>query len=181
MDFSCDECGGCAINLPEGLDDNASVVCHRCGKALCTWAEFKERTHQVLTEGGRKLKHEPAGSQTTTGTDVHLPDKPRVLAFIPFSPKGQDRGDKSQPLRPVSDLRRVRVEARQPFCIYRHAWLEGIVSKQRDCGSRSRTRVISVSVAAPSLRSGVCAAGALAISRPATGLTFVQGMGFAGP
>ena len=84
MDFSCDECGGCAINLPEGLDDNASVVCHRCGKALCTWAEFKERTHQVLTEGGRKLNHEPAGSQTTNGTEVDLPDKPRVLAFDPF-------------------------------------------------------------------------------------------------
>ena len=40
--------------------------------------------HQVLTEGGRKLNHEPAGSQTTNDPDVDLPDKPRVLEFDPF-------------------------------------------------------------------------------------------------
>jgi hypothetical protein len=50
MHFSCDECGSVAVELPKELDEGASVLCCRCRKALCTWAEFKDRARQVIGE-----------------------------------------------------------------------------------------------------------------------------------
>jgi hypothetical protein len=109
MEFGCENCGCSAVTLPEELVDGALVRCNRCRRVFCTWAEFKEQTRRVLMEGERERNDELA--VPTNGTD--LPDKPRVLAFDPFFPrKGQDRSDRSQPLRPVSDLRRLKVETR---------------------------------------------------------------------
>ena len=54
IEFSCEECGSSAVNLPKELADNALVLCHRCEKALCTWADFKEQTREVL----RQLRRE---------------------------------------------------------------------------------------------------------------------------
>ena len=81
MEFGCENCGSSAVTLPEELVDSALVRCNRCRRELCTWAEFKERTRRVL-EGGRERNDEPA--VPTNGTEVDLPDKPRVLAFDPF-------------------------------------------------------------------------------------------------
>jgi hypothetical protein len=50
MHFCCDECGNLAVELPKVLDEGALVLCWRCRKALCTWAEFKDRARQVIGE-----------------------------------------------------------------------------------------------------------------------------------
>ena len=58
MGFSCEECGSSAVDLPKELVDDALVLCHRCQKALCTWADLKDRTRQVLREIGREGNHD---------------------------------------------------------------------------------------------------------------------------
>ena len=64
MHFCCDECGSLAVEPPKELDEGALVLCWRCRKALCTWAEFKERARQVIQEGSDASTSGQGAAQT---------------------------------------------------------------------------------------------------------------------
>ena len=48
MRFACSACGCPAVTLPKELHPRAAVHCQGCGVLVTTWAEFKQRTTQVI-------------------------------------------------------------------------------------------------------------------------------------
>ncbi|SDR54717.1 hypothetical protein SAMN05519103_04961 [Rhizobiales bacterium GAS113] len=53
--FLCPSCASPAIAAPSKIEDRSPIRCKRCGAALGTWGELKERALRVALAGGQGL------------------------------------------------------------------------------------------------------------------------------
>jgi DNA-directed RNA polymerase subunit RPC12/RpoP len=47
-DFACRACGSPAVLYPNLLEENAPVVCDRCGSKVCSYGELRQRAEQMI-------------------------------------------------------------------------------------------------------------------------------------